>query len=318
LTRARDVEGVDFILGPGILIEPSLAYVGDTITVKGGGFRPLETSIQVSFGGQVVATVATANINGCWNTSFVLPPSPYGENSVSARGDITAPVTNTLTVKAKIDGISPNEGSRGDSISLTGSGFSGNKKLTVTVGGVAATENMQTQSYGTVVISFRVPKGVSVGKLTLKVTDEGGAAAEMDFTVTTKVLPTPLPVSPDDSTIRSGIVTFDWQGITGGSGYTYTYTLEISETAGGSAVRSIPNITELSYRLLKEEALTTRGTYYWRVKVRDNYDNESPWSNSLKFTVSPIPTWVWVVVGLVVLVGLMVVAYRETKFKVTE
>jgi len=50
----------------------------------------------------------------------------------------------------------------------------------------------------------------------------------------------------------------------------------------------------------------------------DNYGNESPWSDSGSFRVSPIPIWVWVIVGVVVLVGLMVVAYRETKFKVTE
>jgi hypothetical protein len=50
----------------------------------------------------------------------------------------------------------------------------------------------------------------------------------------------------------------------------------------------------------------------------DNYGNKSPWSDFIEFRVSPIPTWVWVVVGLVVLVVLMVVAYRETKFRVTE
>ncbi len=322
LTRARDVEGVDFILGPGILVEPSLAYVGDTITLKGGGFRPLETSIQVSFGGQVVATVATANVNGCWNTSFVLPPSPYGENSVSARGDITAPVTNTLTVKAKIEGISPDEGSPGDSISLTGSGFSGNKKLTVTVGGVAVTvpANMQTQSNGNVVISFRVPKGSTEGIRTLVVTDEGGATASVNFTVTKKTLSiTPLPISPKDSKLRSGIVTFNWQGVTGGTGYTYT--LEISRTADSGNIWSKSGITESSYTLTDSPTVTETlppGTYYWRVKIVDDYGNEGAWSDSIEFTVSPIPTWVWVLVGLIVLVILMVVAYRETKFKVTE
>lgn len=318
LTRARDVEGVDFILGPGILVEPNLAYVGDTITIKGGGFRPLETSIQVSFGGQVVATVATANVNGCWNTSFVLPPSPYGDNSVSARGDITAPVTNTLTVKAKIEGISPAEGSPGDSISLTGSGFGSNKKLTVTVGGVAVTApaNMQTQSNGNVVISFRVPKGSTEGIRTLVVTDEGGATASVNFTVTKKTLSTtPLPISPKDSKLRSGIVTFNWQGVTGSTGYTYT--LEINRTASSGNIWSKSGITESSYTLTEDEALP-KGTYYWRVKIVDDYGNEGAWSDSIEFTVSPIPTWVWVLVGLVVLVGLMVVAYRETKFKVTE
>jgi hypothetical protein len=315
LTRARDVEGVDFILGPGILVEPSLAYVGDTITVKGGGFRPLETSIQVSFGGQVVATVATANVNGCWNTSFVLPPSPYGENSVSARGDITAPVMNNLTVKAKIEGISPVEGAPGDSVSLTGNGFHGSQKLTVTIGGTAASGDMRTQTNGNVVISFRVPKGSTEGIRTLVVTDEGGATASVNFTVTKKTLSTtPLPISPSNSTLRSGMVTFRWQG-TGSAGYTYT--LEISQTAGAGNIWSKSNITESSYTLSEGEALTP-GTYYWRVKIADDYGNAGNWSDSIKFTVAPIPTWVWVVVGLVVLVGLMVVAYRETKFKVTE
>ena len=77
------------------------------------------------------------------------------------------------------------------------------------------------------------------------------------------------------------------------------------------------DIETSSYTLPKEEALP-KGTYYWWVKAVDNYGNESPWSSPSSFTVSPIPTWVWVVVGVVVLVGLMVVAYRETKFKVTE
>jgi hypothetical protein len=320
LTRARDVEDVDFLLGPGILVEPNLAYVGETITVKGGGFRPLETSIQVSFGGQVVATVATANVNGCWNTSFVLPPSPYGDNSVSARGDITAPVTNTLTVKAKILEISPVEGAPGDSVSLTGNGFHGSQKLTVTIGGTAASGDMRTQTNGNVVISFRVPKGSTEGIRTLVVSDEGGATASVNFTVTKKTLSTtPLPISPEDSKLRSGIVTFKWQGVTGSTGYTYT--LEISQTAGSAPIWSKSGITESSYTLTDSPTVTETlppGTYYWRVKIVDDYGNEGAWSDYIEFTVSPIPTWVWVLVGLVVLVVLMVVAYRETKFKVTE
>jgi hypothetical protein len=116
-------------------------------------------------------------------------------------------------------------------------------------------------------------------------------------------------------------VTFKWQGATGNTGYTYT--LEVSETADFITTVFPPkeDIEESSYTLTDTEAVTEtlqKGTYYWRVKIVDDYGNEGSWSDSIKFTVSPIPTWVWVVVGLVVLVGLMVVAYRETKFKVTE
>jgi len=188
----------------------------------------------------------------------------------------------------------------------------------VTVGGVAVPGNMQTRTNGNVAISFRVPAS-TVGKQTLKVTDEGGATDSVDFTVTKNVLPTPLRTLPaDESKLRSGRVTFQWQAIT--SDNDVTYTLEISESADfDRGITSRSGIEELSYQLTEEEALP-KGTYYWRVKAVDSYGNESEFSDSdySTFTLSPIPTWVWVVVGVVVLVGLMVVAYRETKFKVTE
>jgi len=324
-TRARDVEGIEgFTVSPGVWVEPpGLAYyVGDTITVAGGGFEPGETGIDVYFEGQVVAADITAEIDGCWETSFVLPASTYGENTVWALGDVTARVETTLTAKAKIESISPEEGAPGDSVTLSGSGFSGSKNLTVTVGGVAASGSMQTQSNGNVNITFRVPKGSAEGKQKVVVTDEGGvtATAPVDFTVKEKIISTtPLPISPKDSTLRSGEVTFRWQGVTGNTGYTYT--LEISKTAGSGNIWSKSGIEESSYTLTKTESVDEaleKGTYYWRVKIVDDYGNESAWSDSVEFTVSPIPTWVWVVVGVVVLVVLMVVAYRETKFKVTK
>ena len=317
-TRARDVPDVEFILGAGILVEPGSACVGEKITVTGGGFAPGETGIKVTFDERVEASGITAKIDGTWETSFVLRASTYGSHTVSASGDITKPaVETTLNTEAKIEELSPVEGAPGDSVSLTGSGFSGNKKLTVTVGGVAASENMQTNTNGNVAISFRVP-ACTLGKQTVKVTD-GGATAEVDFTVTKKVLPTPMCTLPEDeSKLRSGRVTFHWQAIASDSDVTYT--LEISESADfDTGLKSKSGIEELSYQLTEEEALL-KGTYYWRVKAVDSYGNKSEFSDSdySTFTVSPIPTWVWVVVGIVVLIALMVVAYRETKFKVTE
>ena len=315
-TRARDVPDVSFTVSAGILVEPSPAYVGDTITVAGGGFAPGETGIKVTFDGTVVATGIIADIDGSWESSFVLPASTSGNHTVSASGDITKPaVTTTLNTQAKIEGLSPVEGAPGDAVTLTGSGFNGNKKLTVTLAGTVVPGDMRTQTNGNVVISFRVPASTA-GKQTVRVTDEGGATASANFMVKEKVLPTPLPTLPEDgSKVRSGRVTFHWQGITGSSNITYT--LEISQTAGfGNIVRS-KSVEENSYTLTEEEALP-KGTYYWRVKAVDNYGNKSAWSSPSSFTASPIPTWVWVVVGVVVLVGLMVVAYRETKFKVIE
>jgi hypothetical protein len=325
-TRARDVLDATLTVIPGILVDPISAYVGDDITVAGGGFAPRETGIKVYFDGRVVtSTTITANISGCWKSSFILGASTAGSHIVSASGDITQPaVTNTLTTLTKIVELSPIEGVPGDSVTLTGSGFDGNSKLTVTVNGIVAPGedgqplDVRTQTNGNVVATFRVPKGIStVGNKTVEVTDEGGATASTGFTVEKKVLTAPQPISPEkDSKLRSGEITFRWGGITGGSNVTYI--LQISDSPDiATYVQRITDIETPTYALPKEDALP-QGTYYWWVKAVDNYDNESLWSSPSSFTVAPIPTWVWVVVGLVVLVALMVVAYRQTKFKVTE
>jgi len=319
LTRARDVDEVTFTLVQGISVDPTSAYVGDTIIIKGGGFAPGETGIQVSLDNVPVPTpTITADVYGCWESSFTLPASAYGNHTVSASGPTTAAATTTLTTKARITAVSPTEGAPGDQISLTGNGFGSSKKLTVTLGGipVSALSSDRTQFNGDVVISFRVPKGSLEGTRTLVVSDESGATDSLNFTVTTKTLSLiPLPISPEnESKSRSGEITFRWQGITGNTGYTYT--LQVNKV-DGAASWSRANITGSSYTLTKDEALS-QGTYSWRVKIVDDYGNEGPWSDATEFTVSPIPIWVWVVVGLVVLLVLMVVAYRETRFRVTE
>jgi hypothetical protein len=316
-TRARDVPDIeDFSVGAGIFVEPPGSYyVGATITVKGGGFASEETGINVKFEGTVVATGITAEIDGTWETYFDLPASTFGSHKVSASGSRTTDAAETtLATKTKVEKLSPDEGAPGDSVSLTGNGFHGNQELTVTVGGVAVSGDMETLSNGNVVINFPVPAGSPEGQQKVVVTDEGGATDSADFTVKEKVLATPQPISPADNRLRSGQVTFRWGGITGDSNITYI--LRISNSPDlATYVLSKSNIETSSYTISKEEALL-KGTYYWWVKAVDNYGNESPWSSPSSFRVSPIPTWVWVVVGVVVLVGLMVVAYRETKFKV--
>ena len=318
LTRARDVPDVSFSLSAGVLVEPTSAYVDDTITVAGGGFATRETGIKVTFEGTTVASGITAGSEGCCDSSFVLPASSFGSHTVSASGDVTQPaVTTTLNTKAKIEELSPVEGAPGDSASLTGSGFHGSQQLTVTVAGIAVSGSMQTLANGNFVVNFRVPGGSPKGEQTLVVTDEGGATDSTDFTVKEKVLTTPQPISPGNNTrFRSGDITFRWGGITGGSDVTYI--LHVSNSPDVSTyVWSRSDIETSSYTLPEEEALP-KGTYYWWVKAVDNYGNESPWSDSGSFRVSPIPIWVWVIVGVVVLIVLMYVAYRETKFKVAE
>jgi len=318
LTKAADVPEVSFTLGARVVVEPASAQVGDTITVSGDGFASGETGIRVTFDGQVQATV-TARTNGNWESSFDLPVSAYGSHTISASGDVTSGAsTATVSTRAKIETISPSQGSPGDSVSVSGSGFSSNQRLTVSVGGVAAPGNWQSSSNGNAIINFQVPKGSVEGRQTLGVSDAGGATAQDYFTVTEKILPTPQPISPrSDTRLRSGEVTFRWGAITGSSN-NFTYTLQISNSPDvATYVRSITGLQTSSYTVPQEDPLE-EGIYYWWVKAVDAFDNESPWSDSSSFDLSPIPTWVWVVIGVVIFLVLMVVAYRETKFRITE
>jgi len=320
-TRAHDVEDVEFIVEAGISVDKTLAHVGDTINVEGGGFGHKEPGVRVYFDSTLVSSgTILVDGSGSWESSFTVPTSTYGPHTVSASGDTTSiPVTTSVNTQARIIEISPDRGSPGDLISLTADGFGSSKQLTVRIGGIAASDSMQALPNGTVAVSFHVPNTSTEGTLQLDVTD--GEATDSDyFTVTKKTLSTtPLPISPKDSTLRSGVVTFRWQGVPSGSGFTYTYTLELSQTAGGGSFWSLENISANNYTWSEDDPLDN-GSYYWRVKITDNYGNEGAWSAPSEFRVSTItiPTWAWVVIGLAVLIVLMVVAYRETKFRITE
>ena len=311
-TRAREVPDIEFIVSAGVLIDPSSAYVGDTITVTGGGFLPGETGIRVTFQGQTPVSAIAADRYGAWTASFTLPASPYGDNAVTALGDATAAVTGTLNIRPRIESASPLEGAPGDSVTISGSGFANAQRLTVLFGGNPSPDSPTTESNGNFLVTVRIPATLA-GMQTVVVSDAGGASDSFSFTVTEKTLQAPAPMLPEDGTRRRpGDITFRWGGIIGEG---ITYTLEISDEPG-NVVWSKSGIEERQHEVPREEL--PQGTYYWRVKAVDGFGNQSSWSNRISFRVFAPPIWVWVVVGLAVLTVLMVVAYRETKFRVVE
>jgi len=314
-TWAREVPPVDFTIETGVSASPKEAYVGDEVSVIGSGFAAWETGVKVTFGGKDVDIGSiTADRYGTWEASFVVPTSTFGDKAVSAHGVSTpAAAVKAASVKvlARME-VNPIEGAPGDSVTLTGSGFPGDQALTVTFANRAVPETVRSLADGNLSAVVTVP-GNPAGKLSVTATG-GGAQASDDFTVKEKILPTPQPVSPEEGRrYRSGDVTFQWGRIMGNSG-TITYTLEISGPGGSQRITPIEG---LSYTIPDDERLQ-KGDYTWQVKAVDEFGNESLLSAPIPFRVSPIPTWVWVIVGLVVFTTLMTVAYREGRLKVTE
>lgn len=314
-TWGRDVPDVTFTIETGVSVAPASAQVGDEITVTGSGFAAWEGGVKVTLDNRLLDTgTITVDRHGSWEASFILPTSTYGAHSIGAYGattkaaDVKKATLNTLARLA----VAPVEASPGDSVTLTGNGFPANQTLTVTFANRPVQESVRSLADGNLSTTVTVPANPAV-KLLVTATG-GGAQASADFAVKAKVLPTPQPISPEeDATLRSRDITFEWGRITGSS-ITITYTLEIIGPGGS---QRFSDIEALSYQLRDEEALP-KGEYSWQVKAIDEFGNESLWSNPTPFTVSPIPTFVWVIIGLVVFTTLMVVAYREGKFKVIE
>ena len=314
VTWAREVPPVNFTIETGISASPASAYVGDEITVVASGFAAWETGIRVTFAGTAVdAGTITVDRHGTWQASFVVPTSTFGDKAVSAFGDITPAAAvgqATVRVLAKME-VNPAEGSPGDSVTLTGDGFPGNQTLTVTFANRAVPETVQSLANGNLSFIVTVPASPA-GPLSVTATG-GGAQASDEFTVIAKILDTPQPVLPEEGRkLRSGEVEFEWGRISAGSEVTVSYTIRITGPGGSRSII----VDGLTYKVPEEESLPA-GDYEWQVKAVDQFENESEWSEPMPFRVSPIPIWVWVAVGLVVFTTLMVVAYREDKFRLT-
>jgi len=151
---------------------------------------------------------------------------------------------------------------------------------------------------------------------TILVTAAGdGAQASADFTVEEKELPATRPLSPSEGRrIRGREIVFEWGRVT--ADHDVTYTLQIGDEGFTTISWSETGIEEEEYRLDRD--MLERGEYYWRVRAIDEFGNQSPWSNPRPLRVAPMPIWGWVLIGLAILTVLMVVAYREQKFRLTE
>ena len=61
-----EVEDATFTIEPGISLNKSSGYVGDTITVSGSGFRNKESEVKATYDAEQVGSSTTADNNGAW------------------------------------------------------------------------------------------------------------------------------------------------------------------------------------------------------------------------------------------------------------
>jgi hypothetical protein len=125
----NDYERDEFIVEPGLTVDPEDGPVGTTVTVKGMGFEEDEEDIEVRYyinGDDItVEEDITADENGSWDVSFKIPPSSSGSHKLDAKGDdssFSEVEDATFEVMPGIS-IDKSSGSVGDTLTVKGSGF---------------------------------------------------------------------------------------------------------------------------------------------------------------------------------------------------
>lgn len=183
---------VFFTVTPGISISRTSGGTGVSVSVNGSGFAISETGISVTYDGTSVAT-ATANSQGSWTASFIVPVSASGQHTIDAGGvstsvaavpDIAYSVTPTLSVNK------PN-GAVGSAVIVSGSGFAaGETGISVTYDGASVASAITANAQGSWTASFEVPASASGGHIidAGSVSTPATSTADAAFAVTPTIL----------------------------------------------------------------------------------------------------------------------------------
>ena len=204
--------------------------MGIEVKVKGTGFGEDEEDIEILFDGDVVSEEEfDADDYGTWEGTFLVPTASKGDHDVSAEGadtDEEDVEEATFTVEPGIS-LDTEEGSPGDTVTVTGSGFEEDEKdIEILFDGDVVAKDIEADEDGIWEETFEVPEA-AMGKY--DVTAEGKKTKKKDveeaeFEVVPSLVLTPTEgyVGTTLSVRGSGFlkdkpVTITYDGVTQGS-----------------------------------------------------------------------------------------------------
>jgi len=297
-----------FQVQPGFLLESASGPSGVTMNLVGTGFGPNEPDIEIKFGSEIVISGVSADENGSFEQSFLVPPTPAGPQKISSSspsGSSSAQAQQTYTV---VPYIAMNEaaGSVGMDVSVIGTGFTPDTDVALTYDDLPVA-TVTSDGSGSFRLVFPVPASTR-GDHLLKALDERGKLSQETFEVESDPPVAPLLRSPEDGG-RGGILggfkpETRWTPVEDASGVVYN--LQIASDPEFSDI--LLNKTGLpgpTYKLEGDEALA-RGKYYWRVQAVDRASNAGPYSSVHELNSGIIPIWLFsamVALGLIASTG---------------
>jgi len=199
-----------FTVKPGLTISPEEGAVGTNVTVEGHGFAEDEEDIELKYylngDGEIVKEDITADEDGSWEKSFLIPGSSRGSHRIDAEGDesryyevedVTFEVTPGIHI---LDGPSGSiveepSGSVGDNITMTGSGFyAGERDIKILFAGEEAVTEVRADDRGYWEEVFKVPE---MPTDTYSVTAEGEWTKQRDLDALSFEIEPGILLSPD-------------------------------------------------------------------------------------------------------------------------
>ena len=251
-TTSTEVTDLNFTVTPKISLEPTAGGTGTSVKVSGSGFAAGETNIYVTYDTTQVITNKSANTEGSWEATFVVPTSKRGSHVVDAYGATTLAddvpnVTFTISPAVTIDSSS---GYVEDVINASGSGFAQNEtSIQVTFDGAAVKTGITADANGSWTSSLAIPKSVG-GSHIIDASGQTTPATEVTdaaFTVSPKIEINPAIGAIDENIAMSGngfgssqVITIKYNdeqvatGVATDTKGSFTTSFRAPESSGGS------------------------------------------------------------------------------------
>ncbi len=313
-TAADRTDPVGFEVKPSLTaVSPTEGPAGTVITISGKGFAGDDEAVTVYLGVTKVGTVPSNEFGTIADRQLTIGEFPGGTWSVKATDfdSNSATAETKFTVEPDLT-VSPTGGNVGTQVEVSGTGFLGNKAITVALDDTALTPvtPIKSGSNGSFSGNFFMPKTKS-GAHTVTITD-GANSASTTWMMESNPSPKPTLRTPINNAkigaLKKEAPAFSWAEVTDPSGVTYEFQIA-EDVSFALPVLSKEDLEAASYALSPIEALD-RGHYFWRVRAIDGAGNASPWSTAWGVQIGwPIPIWVLVLLGIlaVALIFLFVV-----------
>ncbi|MFH1087571.1 MAG: IPT/TIG domain-containing protein, partial [Chloroflexota bacterium] len=188
-TPSTTVPDLGFGVTPTITINRTTGVAGTSVTVTGSSFGVNETGISVTYDGTPIGSGISANFQGAWTATVVVPASASGSHNIDAQGILTSAssVPDVAFTVAPSISLGRTSGTPGITINVTGSSFSaGETGITVTYEGSAVASGITASPQGGWTTAVVVPPSAG-GSHTVDAygsTTSASAVPDAVFTIT--------------------------------------------------------------------------------------------------------------------------------------